>query len=63
MATGRSPRPKGGDPNPKAVRLTLSAGEWRELRLRAAQDAASVQKVVSDIVRQALDRRPGRGGA
>ena len=31
MASGRSPRPKGGDPNTKAIRLTLTAGEWREL--------------------------------
>jgi hypothetical protein len=63
MPNGRSPRPEGGDPNTKAVRLTLTAADWRELRLRAAMDATSMQRVVSEIVRRELDRRPGRSGA
>ncbi len=52
---GRAPRPKGGDPNTKAVSLTLTPREWRELRLRAARDAMSVQAVIVRILRRELE--------
>ena len=58
---GRAPRPKGGDPNAKTVRLALTPEEWRKLRLRAAQDDTSVQAVIVEIVRRELDHRPSRG--
>jgi hypothetical protein len=61
METGRSPRPRRGDPNTKNVRLTLTASEWRELRLRAARDLSSLQQIVSEIVRRELDRDERRG--
>jgi hypothetical protein len=52
---GRAPRPKGGDPNTKSVALSLTPREWRELRLRAAKDATSVQDIIVRIVRHELD--------
>lgn len=52
---GRSPRPKRGDPNTKAVSLTLTPREWRELRLRAARDAMSVEEIIVGILRRELD--------
>lgn len=61
METGRSPRPRRGDPNTKNVRLTLTASDWRELRLRAARDLSSLQQIVSEIVRRELDRDQRRG--
>jgi hypothetical protein len=52
---GRAPRPKRGDPNTKAVSVTLTPREWRELRLRAARDAMSVQEIIVRILRRELD--------
>ncbi len=52
---GRAPRPKRGDPNTKALSLTLTPREWRELRLRAARDAMSVQEVVVRILQRELE--------
>jgi hypothetical protein len=54
---GRAPRPKGGDPNTKAVSISLTTHEWRELRLRAAQSGTSVQRVIIGILRRALETR------
>jgi hypothetical protein len=51
---GRAPRPKRGDPNTKAVSVSSTAQEWRELRLRAAENGTSVEKVITGIVRQEL---------
>ncbi|HTA33392.1 MAG TPA: hypothetical protein VK721_08205 [Solirubrobacteraceae bacterium] len=52
---GRAPHPKGGDPNTKSVSLSLTASEWRELRLRAARDATSVHDIIVRIVRLELE--------
>jgi hypothetical protein len=52
---GRAPRPKGGDPNTKALSISLTTQEWRELRLRAAQSGTSVQRVIIGILRRALE--------
>lgn len=52
---GRAPRPQGGDPNTKAVSLSLTTQEWRELRLRAAEAGTSVQKVILGILRRGLE--------
>ncbi len=59
---GRAPRPRGGDPNVKTVRLTLTPEEWRKLRLWAAEDDTSVQAVIGRIVRGELDRKPRHAG-
>jgi hypothetical protein len=56
-AEGRSPRPRGGDPNAKMLRLVFTPGEWRELRLRAAQDGSDVERIVAAIVRRELENR------
>lgn len=58
---GRAPRPKGGDPNVKMMRLTLTPDEWRKLRVWAAEDDTSMQQIVGEIVRHELDRRPSLG--
>jgi hypothetical protein len=52
---GRAPRPKGGDPNTKAVSVSLTTQEWRELRLRAAENGTSVEKVIAGILRHELE--------
>ena len=57
---GRAPSPKGGDPNVKMMRLTLTTDEWRKLRVWAAEEDSSMQQVVGEIVRRELDRKPGR---
>lgn len=57
---GRAPRPKRGDPNVKMMRLTLTTGEWRKLRMWAAEDDTSMQHVVAQIVRRELERRAPR---
>jgi len=36
---GRAPRPPRGDPNVKAIRLSLTTEEWRKLRALAAEEA------------------------
>jgi hypothetical protein len=54
---GRSPYPKGGDPNVKTVRLALTPEEWRNLRLWAAQDSTSIETVLKRIVRDKLSSR------
>lgn len=56
-STGRA----GGDPNVKVMRLTLTPGEWRKLRVWAAEDDTSMQQVVGEIVRRELASRPSRG--
>jgi hypothetical protein len=63
MATkrGRAPRPKGGDPNVKMMRLTLTPDEWRKLRVWAAEDDTSMQAIVGQIVRGELEGKPRRG--
>ncbi|MCW3018187.1 MAG: hypothetical protein JWN10_495 [Solirubrobacterales bacterium] len=53
---GRAPRPKGGDPNTRAVSLSLTPQEWRELRLRAAKDDTSVQEIIVGILRRELEQ-------
>jgi plasmid stability protein len=62
MATdgGRAPRPKGGDPNAKMMRLSLTPEEWRKLRVWAAEADASVEAIVGAILRRELDRKPRR---
>jgi hypothetical protein len=51
---GRAPRPRRGDPNTKAVSVSLTTQEWGELRLRAAENGTSVEKVIAGILRQGL---------
>jgi hypothetical protein len=58
MHEGRAPTPKRGDPNVKMMRLTLTPGEWRKLRVWAAEDDTSMQQVVVQIIRRELDRKP-----
>ena len=58
---GRAPRPKGGDPNVKTIRLSLTPEEWRKLRLWAAEEDASTQAVVGKLVRRELERKPRLG--
>jgi len=57
---GRSPSPQGGDPNVKTMRLSLTPEEWRKLRVWAAEEDTSMQSVVSEILRRALERKPRR---
>lgn len=57
---GRAPRPKGGDPNTKAVSLSLTPQEWSELRLRAAKDDTSVQEIIVRILRRELEGALGQ---
>jgi hypothetical protein len=57
---GRAPRPKGGDPNVKMMRLTLTPDEWRKLRVWAAEDDTSMQHIVGDVVRRELAGSPRR---
>jgi hypothetical protein len=57
---GRSPRPRGGDPNVKMMRLSLSPEEWRKLRMWAAEEDTSMQTVVRDLLRRELAAKPRR---
>ncbi len=58
---GRSPKPPHGDPNVKSVQVSLAPGEWRELRLLAAESDRSVGLQVAEIVREELRRRADPG--
>ena len=58
---GRASRPKRGDPNVKMMRLSLTTGEWRKLRVWAAEEDTSMQAVVGEIVRRELEKKPSRG--
>jgi hypothetical protein len=58
---GRAPRPAGGDPNTKMMRLSLTPDEWRKLRVWAAEDDTSMQQIVNEFVRRALESRPSSG--
>jgi len=60
MPEGRAPRPKGGDPNAKMMRLTLTPDEWRKLRVWAAEEDTSMQAVVVEILRRELAGKPKR---
>jgi hypothetical protein len=42
------------------MRLTLTTGEWRKLRMWAAEDDTSMQHVVVQIIRRELERRAPR---
>ncbi len=54
----RAPRPPHGDPNTKAVRLSLETGEWRQLRAWAAEEGTSVEDVIARALREVLEGRP-----
>ena len=58
---GRAPAPRGGDPNVREVRLSLTPDEWRQLRLWAAQEGTDTQRIVEEIVRRELEGRPRQG--
>ena len=58
---GRSPHPKDGDPNVKMMRLSLTPGEWRKLRVWAAEQDNTVEQIVQDVLRRALEGRPSSG--
>jgi len=45
----------------KTIRLSLTPGEWRKLRLWAATQDSSMNQLVRDIVRRELEHRPGQG--
>jgi hypothetical protein len=57
---GRAPHPIKGDPNVKMMRLSLTAEEWRKLRVWAAEDDTSMQTIVGEIVRRELAKKPRR---
>jgi hypothetical protein len=42
------------------MRLSLTAEEWRKLRVWAAEDDTSMQMIVGEIVRRELAKKPGR---
>jgi plasmid stability protein len=50
------------EPVVKMMRLTLTAGEWRKLRVRAAEDEMSMQAWVAALVRRELGSKTRRGG-
>jgi hypothetical protein len=56
---GRSPRPPGGDPNVKSLQISLTPGEWRDLRLLAAKNGTGVAEQVMRIIRVELRSRSG----
>jgi len=58
---GRAPYPKGGDPNVKMMRVTLTPDEWRKLRVWAAEEDTSMQAIVGELVRRELAGKPRRG--
>jgi hypothetical protein len=58
---GRAPRPKGGDPHVKMMRVALTPEEWRQLRVWAAEEDTSMQAILATIVRRELAGRPRRG--
>jgi hypothetical protein len=60
LTQGRAPRPKAGDPNAKTVRLSLTAEEWRKLRVWAAEEDTSVQAILARIVSRELAGKPRR---
>ena len=47
----------------KTVRLSLTAEEWRALRVRAAEEDRSVSSYLSRLVRAQLSPQPKRGAA
>jgi hypothetical protein len=55
---GRAPRPKGGDPNVKMMRLRLTPDEWRKPRVWAAEEDTSMQAIVVEVLRQELEHKP-----
>jgi hypothetical protein len=57
----RAPLPKGGDPNVKTLRMSLTPSEWRKLRAWAAEDDTSVEATAAEILRQELAGRPRLG--
>ena len=60
VGKGRAPRPRGGDPNVKMMRLSLTPEEWRKLRVWAAEEDTSMQAIVGGILRRELAGKPGR---
>lgn len=58
--SGRAPHPPRGDPNVKAIRLSLTTEEWRKLRALAAEEGRDVREVIGQIVRQRLEREAAR---
>jgi hypothetical protein len=58
MDEPRAPRPRGGDPNVKMIRVSLVPEEWRKLRAWAAEEGSSVQQIVTEILRRSLAHRP-----
>jgi diketogulonate reductase-like aldo/keto reductase len=57
---GRTPRPPRGDPNVKAIRLSLTTEEWRKLRALAAEEDRDLHEIFGRFVRQKLEREPAR---
>lgn len=45
----------------KMMRLTLTPDEWRKLRVWAAEEDTSMQRLVGEIVRRELAEKPSRG--
>jgi hypothetical protein len=44
----------------RMMRLSLTAEEWRKLRIWAAEEDTSMQAIVGAIVRRELDGKPRR---
>jgi hypothetical protein len=55
---GRAPLPRRGDPNVKALTISLTPQEWRKLRAWAAEQATGVETLVVAILRRVLEERP-----
>ena len=58
---GRSPVPRGGDPNVRVMRIALVPEEWRKLRAWAAEEDTTIQEILVRILRCALEKRPRTG--
>ncbi len=53
-----APKQKGSEPVTKMVRVTLTAEQWRRLRVKAAQRDESMTRLLGAI----LAREAGKGG-
>jgi hypothetical protein len=58
MSKATEPGQEGSEPVTKMVRLTLTAEEWRRLRIKAAEQDESMTRLLGAI----LAREAGRGG-
>jgi hypothetical protein len=57
-AKAAAPKRKGAEPVTKMVRVTLTAEQWRRLRIKAAEQDESMTRLLGAI----LAREAGKGG-